>query len=201
MCCNALNIQGTVVQDIDRNTDDVTRENLLPINSRIFRKSEDIAILNQPTTVSDDSENTHDVTGSTEKVHNADVTTDTIIIEPRILQKNTKDQIEVLNQPTTVVDENTDDVTEVASTTEPLIIIEPRKLDNDEILGHVNMHDIDYEMAKDLKIVRQIDESRQQNFRYVNCNDNIAPLAGTSIDKFYVVQSPKYPQNYPVFLW
>jgi hypothetical protein len=52
------------------------------------------------------------------------------------------------------------------------------------MLSHVNMHDIDNEMAKDLKIVQQIDEGRQQNFRYVNCNDNTVPLEGISIDNF-----------------
>jgi hypothetical protein len=182
-------------KNLDKNTDDVTRKDL----SRIFRKIDDVAILNQPTTLSvNDNEST---TKNTD-----DVTTEKIIIEPRISQKSSNDEITILNQQTTEVDNerttekvNTDDVIVESSSsipgnaTEPLVIIDPR--------SQVNMKEIDYEMAKDLKLVRQIDESRQQQYQQVFCNDKTAPLAGTSIDKFYVVQSPFYPQNYPTFLW
>ena len=156
-------------------------------------------------------QNTDDVT---ENVNTDDVTTEKIIIEPRILQKNSNEEVAILNQQTTEVDnesttekENTADVIAESSSsipgnaTEPLVIIDPRKLNDGEMLSRVNMKEIDYQMAKDLKLVRQIDESRQQQYQQVVCNDRTAPLAGTSIDKFYVVQSPFYPKNYPTYLW
>jgi hypothetical protein len=204
VCCYIFDIQGSIIHDskLEKNTTDVRREHLSRVKSRIFQhKSGDVAILNPPTIVSDDNakttKNTHDVS-----------TVETIIVDPR------NNDIAILNQETTEASTtdngNTDDAIaesfssthgQLESTTEPPVIIEPRNLDNEEKLKHINMHEVDFEMAKDLKLVRQIDEGRQQNFRQVVCNDKTASLEGTSVNNFYVVQSPYYPQNYPTFLW
>ena len=50
----------------------------------------------------------------------------------------------------------------------------------------------------DFKAASNVPTEKQQNFQYVNCNQQGASLAGTSVDNFLVIQSPNYPLNYPI---